>query len=356
MLHQIKNKMKQIFIIAISLISSLICQSCKGSNEPIKRMPHEPANAVYYWKTVFSLSSGEQEFIRENHIKRIYVRFFDVIVEDTDLNGEEEIVPNATVKFQTNQIPVKEIIPTVYITLDALKAMKGKESHWAMTIARRIANMCSYNEIRQVGEVQLDCDYAARQQEAFYKLCYATGLKLHMQDIKLSVTVRLHNLRQEPPPADCGVLMVYNTASVRNPNTRNSIIDPADVNSFLRKKPCYALPLDVAYPTFSWSVIADSGRMKLSQRTNWNDTTLYLRTGDNTYTVKSRHFMDGTELSEGAEIRVERSDFASVMAAKRIVDNAFRQDTSRNVLLYHLDSLNLSKFTDNEIQDIYGSR
>lgn len=66
--------------------------------------------------------------------------------------------------------------------------------------------------------------------------------------------------------------------------------------------------------------------------------------------------MDGTELSEGAEIRVERSDFASVMAAKRIVDNAFRQDTSRNVLLYHLDSLNLSKFTDNEIQDIYGSR
>ena len=356
------RQLKTLIIIIVSTFLASFAVCCGGSSNSAsgKKTERPRFRGVYYWKTVYNPSAYELGFIRRHDVTRMYIRFFDV-VNGYDNNTLSPIgVPSATVVFKQIPDTAIEVVPVVYITREAIDAMACQNddnaSVYAGKIIKRIYDICKANNISGLKEVQLDCDYAARQQEAFYKLCYATGLKLHMQDIKLSVTVRLHNLRQEPPPADCGVLMVYNTASVRNPNTRNSIIDPADVNSFLRKKPCYALPLDVAYPTFSWSVIADSGRMKLSQRTNWNDTTLYLRTGDNTYTVKSRHFMDGTELSEGAEIRVERSDFASVMAAKRIVDNAFRQDTSRNVLLYHLDSLNLSKFTDNEIQDIYGSR
>lgn len=354
--------LRAFIIIAFTAILAFSAVSCGdralGSSGTGEERPR--FRGIYHWKNVYDPSAYELDFLRRHGVTRLYVKLFDVVADYDNKTLAPIGVPSATVVFKQVPDSAFEVVPVVFITREAVDAMYCQDaanaSYYAGKIIKRIYDICKANNIFGLKEVQLDCDYSARQQEAFYKLCHAAKWRLNMQDIKLSVTVRLHNLRQEPPPADSGVLMVYNTASVRNPNTRNSIIDPADVNSFLRRKPRYALPLDMAYPTFSWSVVADSGRVKLSRRTDWNDTTFYQRTGANTYTVKGRHFMDGTELSKGAEIRVERSDFASVMAAKRIVDNAFRQDTQRNVLLYHLDSLNLSKFTDDEIQDIYCSR
>ena len=335
-------------------------------------MPHEPANAVYYWKTVFSLSSGEQEFIRENHIKRIYVRFFDVIVEDTDLNGEEEIVPNATVKFQTNQIPVKEIIPTVYITLDALKAMKGKESHWAMTIARRIANMCSYNEIRQVGEVQLDCDWTKSTQDSYFVLC--TQLANAFNDIiteddswkdvftaspKISTTIRLHQLAMPAPPVDCGVLMVYNTGSFKNPSAENSIISYDEVKPYLKKRNVYPLPLDVAYPTYSWGLLYRKGKFSgiLREIENIeNDTTAFDREKNN-YAAKKDLLFGNILVHKGNTIRIEKSDFTEVMKVKNLIEPyIINYSPDYSIILYHLDSLNLSKYSGNEISKIYTRR
>ena len=52
---------------------------------------------------------------------------------------------------------------------------------------------------------------------------------MQKKEIALSITVRLHQLREPAPPADRGVLMLYNTGALKAHDTRNSILDLADV-------------------------------------------------------------------------------------------------------------------------------
>ena len=69
----------------------------------------EPMNAAYYWSTVFSLDSAQQAFIRDQHIGRIYLRYFDVVMKD----GKP--MPNATVQFASARPKGVETVPTIYI-------------------------------------------------------------------------------------------------------------------------------------------------------------------------------------------------------------------------------------------------
>ena len=83
---------------------------------------------------------------------------FDVGME-TD-NGIEtgEIVPLGTTKFISKIPKGCSYVPTVYITLKALKEYNMKESELADLIIRRIMAMCSWNELGDFQEIQYDCD------------------------------------------------------------------------------------------------------------------------------------------------------------------------------------------------------
>lgn len=77
------------------------------------------------------MDSSKMNFIQKHHIKRLYVRFFDVV---RDADGE--IMPNATLQFDTTDENMTteekekeflmpkgmEIIPVVYIVNDCFKA------------------------------------------------------------------------------------------------------------------------------------------------------------------------------------------------------------------------------------------
>ena len=52
--------------------------------------------------------------------------------------------------------------------------------------------------------------------------------------IRISSTIRLHQLAQTPPEADYGVLMCYNTGDLKDFNTKNSILDVKDVKPYLK--------------------------------------------------------------------------------------------------------------------------
>ena len=62
-------------------------------------------NAAYYWSTVFDLDSAQLAFIREQHVGRIYLRYFDVVMKD----GMP--MPNATVQFAGNKPDGVEVVP-----------------------------------------------------------------------------------------------------------------------------------------------------------------------------------------------------------------------------------------------------
>lgn len=223
--------MKTVLLSCIAAVLFMV--SCSGSKAPAR--VHDEANGVYYWKTTLRPDSSLYAFIRRHDVGRIYLRVFDVTANDGRGYGEEAVVPNATLRFVidepwaewTDSVPSETFTPTVFITLDAMKAMAGHEGEWADKIVTRALNICSYNKLPRVEGLQLDCDWTPSTETSYFALCDSAGalLRHKLPDAKLSSIIRLHQLARKAPPADYGVLMVYNTGSFDNPDERNSIID-----------------------------------------------------------------------------------------------------------------------------------
>lgn len=331
-------KSSWIFLLCILLSGCRPSPNGAQAESGFSMPPRSGLNAVYYWKTVFCPDSAELHFLSEHEVKRLYLRFFDVVAEDFYLNGKTIVIPNATVQFKSN-IPsgIESVIPTIYITLDALKMSQSEYAidDLAEKIVHRVLNMMSYHLIPNVNEIQLDCDWTESTRQTYFSLCQAVRKKLQdfgKPDMKLSATIRLHQLRQMAPPVDCGVLMVYNTGSFKNPNARNSILDYADVAAYLRKNVRYPLPLDVAYPTYEWTLWYRNGQFKGIVR---DSATL------------NQH------LSEDV-LRKESPDIQTLLLVKQLVEKrVFGGSQEYSVILYHLDSKNLSKYTPHEINGLY---
>lgn len=217
--------------------------------------PHSETNAVYYWKTVCSLDSADYKFLEDNKVERAYIRFFDVVLDESPL-AVEEIIPNASLQIK-DSIPVKDIVPAIFVTQEALKRMDGKYELWANKIVKRVLAMCSYNELPEPKEIQLDCDWTKSSQVNFFELCKKVKEIMFKQDSTalVSATIRLHQLSQKIPPVDYGVLMLYNTGSFKNISENNSIISKENIEPYLKYLPSYPLHLDIAYPTYSWILL-----------------------------------------------------------------------------------------------------
>lgn len=320
-----------------ALAAALCCALIAFPSRPAPtNVPHTPANAVYYWRTTFNPDSAEMKFLADNNVRRMYIRYFDVVAEDLHLTGRKEVIPNATIRFDA-PVPesVESVVPTVYITIDALRESAGKEQELAGQIVRRVLNMSSYNEVNRADELQLDCDWTESTRESYFTLCRAVrdSLSAMSKDpMRLSSTIRLHQLRQDAPPVDYGVLMVYNTGSFLNPDTRNSILDYDDVEPYLRKEADYSLPLDVAYPTYEWTLSYRNGK--------------FLGIVRDTATVP--------DSLKGDRIRTESADFATISRVKELIDSRIPAAANgRSNILYHLDSKQLSTFSPDEINKIY---
>ena len=61
-------------------------------------------NAIYYWKTVFRLTEYDRQFLKKHHIRKIYLRMFDVDrVENAD--GIWKLFPLPRPCFKTRFLP-----------------------------------------------------------------------------------------------------------------------------------------------------------------------------------------------------------------------------------------------------------
>ncbi len=331
--------------------------SCQGNRnttpEQELKSPHSKVNAIYYWKTVCALDSADYRFLGENDIKRAYVRFFDVVPDESTM-AVEEIIPNASLQMR-DSLPVNEVVPTIYITQDALKRMNGKWNMWADKIVNRVRAMCSYNELPNPKEIQLDCDWTTSSRNDFFKLCREVKGNLAQQDSAalLSVTIRLHQLSQEAPPADYGVLMLYNTGSFRNISERNSILSTDNVEPYLKNLQSYPLHLDIAYPTYSWQLLFRNNQFVGLVSQDLSEYSEALQTIDGSHIKVAKDVLMGDlNLKAGDIIRLEKSEFNAISTVKDMVENTLKGKSHSNII-YHLDSKNLSNYTKDEIKAIY---
>ena len=221
----------------VMLLAVLLTTGCKQSE-----MPQE--NAVYYWRTEWRTDSVERAFLQQYHINKVYCRYFDVV-----MNSDGEPMPNATIRFVQGQQEGLKLIPTVFITENC---MHQPHKGLAKKLVDRIVQMNETNDISGVDEIQIDCDYTARNRKNYYDFLQQVRDEAQKHGMQLSTTIRLHQLAMPIPPVDYGVLMIYNTGDPNKFNERNPILDMRDVEPYLRYLADYELPLAAAYPTFRW--------------------------------------------------------------------------------------------------------
>lgn len=344
----------------LMMLSLLGCKEEPKIQEPLvdKRASIQRirGNAIYHWKTVFNLQEDEIAFLAAHSVKKIYVRYFDVDVENSPMNSTNAAIPIGTTVFKSSKPSDVEIVPTVFITVKSLVATKKEGiDDLASKIYTRVCNMADYNDMGPIREIQLDCDWTNSTQDLFYSLCEKIVHLAHADSVFVSSTIRLHQLKMDPPPVDQGVLMVYNTGALRETGTKNSILNYDDVKTYLSGKSIhYDLPLDFAFPTYGWGVLFRNGVYNgILHKTDFSDETRYKKGKEGTFVVKKDHVLEGRSLWKGDVIRMEYPTADEVKKVAELVVSSI-QDTTHSVILYHLDSNNLHKYTDDEISSIYG--
>jgi hypothetical protein len=235
------------------------------------------------------------------HISKVYCRYFDVVMTDS------LPMPNATITF-SEPVPAQlQIVPTVYITEDC---MHQRHEGLARRIVSRILQINETNDVGGVSELQIDCDYTSRSRATYYDFLNEVRREAQKHGLRLSTTIRLHQLSMPVPPADYGVLMLYNTGDPRKFQQRNPVLDLRDVQPYLHRLADYDLPLAAAYPVYRW------------QRT--------------IYGVRIEHTVEASEL----------------LRVKKAVEKQ-RPSLSRSIITYHLDKENINRYKPEDYEAIY---
>ena len=258
-------------------------------------------NSTYYWRTEWRLDSVESSFLSQYHIDKVYCRYFDVVMRDS------VPMPNATIRF-ADQVPQDlEIIPTIYITENC---MHHHHDGLAQRMVERILQINQTNDVSGVKEIQIDCDYTARSRKVYYDFLSEVRTEAKKHGLRLSTTIRLHQLSMPEPPADYGVLMLYNTGDPRKFHERNPILDIRDVQPYLKYLADYPMPLAAAYPFFRW------------QRT--------------IYGVHIEHTVEASE----------------ILRVKQAVEQK-HPELRHTIITYHLDNENINQYNTKEYEAIY---
>ena len=218
-----------------------------------------PEQALYCWKTQVQFSAEEADFVKNNRIERLYIRYCDVGLRDN------APVPIAPVDIDTLSVQGKTVIPVVYLKNEIFTPeLTEGNSTYISTLAHKLGDYIEqinrYYRLR-VSEVQFDCDWSLSTKQAYFSMLEAFKKEYPYQ---LSATIRLHQVkyREETgvPPVDYGVLMYYNMGRITATGA-NSIYDRSTALRYLGKLRAYPLPLDIALPMFAWGVHSADGQV-----------------------------------------------------------------------------------------------
>lgn len=283
---------------------------------------HKPVRSVYYWSTAFSLDSLKRDFLHNHGIERIYVRYFDVVQ-----GGSGFPVPNATIRIDSVPgVEEWEIVPVVFILPDALDC---DAAQLAEKVLGRVKQMSETHGMGSVGELQIDCDWTRSTRQAYFNFMAELKKLTGSEGIVLSSTIRLHQLAQSPPPADKGVLMVYNTGDLRQLDKEKPILDPDDVEPYLKYIGNYNLPLSSAYPIFRWELL--------------------FRNGD---FVDIVHGSDDVPVLDTDTI-VSREPLAGdIMQCRRAIE-ARNRGCADEIILFDLNNYNINRYDYETFEDFY---
>lgn len=340
------------------LLSVLSLCGCGGGAVP------DPAPSVYYWRQELRLAPGERQWMERHGIAKLYVHLFDVV-----RHGQDGPQPDATLTVIDRPPHDVRVIPVVFLTHTLMADTTGLAA-LPRLVARRVSQMMARNDLGPLTELQIDFDWTRTNQDRYFAFLAALrqallDLRLPTGPVRLSATIRLHQLGMAPPPVDYGALMAYNVGRLQDHDEPCSILRPELVKPYLHHITDYPLPLCSALPVYGWDILFHRGEFRAILRgIDVTDTTRFapLPTTDGSVRYRATAYQAipltgvstyaGGRIFPGDEVRHEWVTPATLHAVRGMIQR-LRPDACRQVILYHLDQNQLTRYNDEDIQTLF---
>ncbi len=286
---------------------------------------------------------------------KLYVKFFDVDWDPKRMLA----VPKGVLGFNTLAPKDLEIIPTVFITnRTLLNSPKGSIPSLSHNILRKLKAQRE-NLRNPIREIQLDCDWTLKTSTKYFTLVRIIRKSLKASGINISATIRLHQIkyykRTGVPPVDRGMLMFYNMGDLRDPNTRNSILDLETAKKYLTNLKDYPLKLDVALPLFSWAVLMRENRIiRLINNVREKDLvdSHFKKLDSHRYQVLKSHYFFKGYLYKNDVLRLETVPFDRIYQSAKILSKLLENEYI-TIAFYHIDQEIIKHYDPKSLESIY---
>lgn len=335
-----------------------------------KQRPHL-VKGFYYWKNNSSaLEFAETSTLRELQVGKLYVKFFEV---DRDPDYGDIPIAKTQLRIADYSAPGMcegdtalskvmnglEIIPTVFVKNEVLRSSSKNSLD---SLADNISFLVNKYFREKIGnpsiaynELQIDCDWTIKTKENYFYLLRAIKRE---SGKRLSCTLRLYPYKYPEtmgvPPVDKVTLMCYNLLSpLKNPG-KNSILDNAELESYLAGAAKYPLHLDIALPVFSWAQVYRQD--EFTGMINPNETNLvhFVKTVDSLWYELVQDVEIGNHyLREGDRVKWEKITEKDLRNAIAIITKYVEIEDNATITFFHLDEANLKSYDDETLNGLY---
>ena len=312
--------------------------------------PRKPVlPAFYFWKTALRISPGENHLLGSLGCNTLFVKVLDI--GKNPATGKAEPLAHLETGA-TDFLAGRQIVPCVFLTNEVFRDLPAAEiDSLARRVARAVGTLQSRLPPTDPPEIQFDCDWTGTTRRAYFQ--FLKTVRQHLPtSTRLSATVRLHQYKFPEqtgvPPADRGMLMLYNTGDIESPATENSILDVADLRKYLRGAPArYPLPLDLALPFFSWAVVFREGAfwriLPGCDAADLSGTGKFKQLAINRFEALEGVFLDGHYLRPGDLVRLEAVSPPLLSEAAGLARSVILAEDAR-AAFFHLDSALVRQF------------
>lgn len=306
-----------------------------------------PPASFYYWKQTYSINKQQQQLIKSSGTEKIYVKFFDVIVENTGTS----VKPISIVTFEEQ--PKLTIIPCVYIQNEVFKTKEDKRK-LARNVSSLIEKIASKNKL-VIHEIQIDCDWSNSTKDHYFN--FLTDLQKLTPAIEVTSTIRLHQIKYQlttgVPPVKKGVLMCYNMDDIDRFETQNSIISFNVLKKYITNTSDYPIALDLALPIYQWGLVFRLGKLSLiangisnSELRNSNFTQLQT----NIFRVNRNCYLNETYVCKGDLIRLETSSPETLIDCVNYLNES--ELSFNQLILFHISQQYINRYNGKFIKKI----
>ncbi len=326
--------MKKIWL--LMLLVTLLA-ACSTKTEKIN-------TAFYFWRTTFSLTETEQQYLKNLEVKKLYIRYFDVGLQNN------EAIPVAPIVFNVKPLGYS-VVPVIYIKNEVF-LQNGAADSLAVKVYSYIQQINKSANV-SVNEMQFDCDWSLKSKQNYFQFLEEFK-KLHPN---LSATIRLHQIKYPEktgiPDVDKGVLMYYNMGVI-NAGEDNSIYSQKIARNYINSLKNYNLPLNIALPVFSWGVhIRNNQVTNLIGGLRVNDLAgdQFEKIRENQFKVVKDIVFKGRYLAKDDEIKIEA---ISANQLKEMMHDIKKNSKHKpnEIIFYDLNENNLKAYEKEDFKTV----